>query len=251
MATRAPVDAPGAPHHASPTKHLPGRVALAWTLAGGVTAGGLLVASVTLLGGLDSGIAPTSTTILFVLGALAGYFHGGVLGFLARDLERPASRALWSLLLAGVLAGMVSPLVWVVSLRIGLTHAFVARGEILSVAGTVLAWAVGVTICAWAAWEGLQGLRRAFLRWPERRYGSVIIAGILAILLVTFLLERPRIWGTEIQVRGLGAVILALGATIWIALPTVLAALHGIHRLVGDAPFGVEASSTVDSINGT
>jgi hypothetical protein len=230
----------------SPDEHIPGRVALAWTLAGGITAGGLLVASVTLFQSQSSGIAPTSTTILFALGAVAGLFHGSVLGYLARDLERTRVQALRSLALGVLALPLVAPLAWLSALLIALTSAFFSSGELLRIAGVVLAWIAGLTLCMWAAWEGVRALKRAFLRWPERREGALILAGILAILMLQFFIERPEIWFTDLQVKGLGAFILALGATIWIALPIVLVVLHSLHKLLGDRFFGAAASEPVE-----
>lgn len=232
-------------------EHTPGRVALSWTLAGGVTAGGLLVASVTLSGSQSSGIAPTSTTVLFILGGLAGLFHGGVLGYLARDLGHPPSRAVRSIALAVLSLPLTAPLAWLVALLIALTSAFLARGGVVPVMGVVAAWFLSLGLCLWAAWEGFRALKRAFLRWPERRAGTLIVVGILSILVLKFFLDRPEIWFTDLQVKGLGAVILALGATIWIALPVVLAALHLLHRFLGDRWFAGEHPSSMEPIQRT
>ena len=251
MSTHDRPDPAGTPDHSPDLRHLPGRVALAWTLAGGVTAGGLLVASVTLSGNLSSGLAPTGTTLLFVLGALAGLFHGGVLGYLARDLDRPRGESLRSLIHGTGAALLAAPFAWLFTFGIAFTDAALAQGELSSILVVAFAWLAGGALCLWAAREGFIALRRAFLRWPERRYGSLITAGVLAILTLEFLTERPEIWGTDLQVRGLGAVILALGATLWIALPTVLAVLQGVHRLVGDSWFGPEASAKTEHLNRT
>ena len=110
----------------------------------------------------------------------------------------------------------------------------------MSSATPSIVWAIGSGPWGW------RGARRAFARWPERRLGALILAGILAILAVGFVLEQPALWGTDVQVKGLGALILALGATVWIALPVVLAVLHGAHRLFGDRLFP-EADANANS----
>ena len=109
--------------------------------------------------------------------------------------------------------------------------ASIISGEIGMQLGAVAGWTGALLVCAWAAWEGWRSLARAFERWPERRAGTLIMLGILAILGLSFFLNRPVIWGTDLQVRGMGAIILALGATIWIGLPVVLGTLHVVHKL--------------------
>ncbi len=212
---------------------------LSWALAGGILAGGLLPFSVAVAGTASSGAAPASVTILFVLGALAGIVHGGILAYLARDVSLGRGAAFRSVLLAAGLVLVLALPFWFVALHLALTGPFLARG-MPPAAGVALSWLVGVAVCGWAAVEGWHGLRTAFLRWPERRPGSLVLAATLAFLATRFLMERPAIWGTDIQLKGLGAVILALGATLWIALPVVLAALHGAHRLLGDRFFPSE-----------
>lgn len=216
-------------HAASPGG--PGRVAVAWTLAGGVTAGGLLVAAVTLSGELSSSLASSTTTILFTLGALAGLVHGSLLGYLARPLDRPRSEALSALALSFLMLLPAVPLAWMASVFVALSAASIRSGDVGLLAGAVAGWTVAVVICAWGAVEGWRAFRRAFVRWPERRTGTLITVGVLAVLGLVFFLDRPVIWGTDLQVRGIGAVLLALGATIWIAFPIVLASLHLLHRL--------------------
>lgn len=236
MSTSRPAD------RANPTsylwrKHIPGRVALAWALAGGVTAGGLLVVAMAISGPPRVGASPTAAITLFGLGMLAGVVHGGALGYLARDLSRPRSEALMSLALALAVLVLITPLAWLITLYIALSPTFLADGAVLRTAAVGLAWLAGMAICGWAAWEGWRGFGRAFVRWPERREGALILAGVLAILMLQFFMDRPLIWGTDLQVKRPGAVILAFGATIWIALPAVLVGLHLIHKLVGDRWF--------------
>lgn len=214
-------------------EHECGRVALSWALAGGVLAGGFLLFSVSVAGATSSGSLPGATTVLFFLGGLAGVVHGGILGYLARDPARTRRQAMASLGLAAGGLLVLGPLAWFVALHLALTIPFWSRG-IFAMGGVSISWVLGAGLCLWAAWEGWHALRRAFSRWPERRLGSVILAVVLAVLMVRFVFGRPAIWGTEVQVKGVGAVILALGATVWIALPVVLAVLHGGHRLLGN-----------------
>lgn len=220
-----------------------GRVALSWALAGGVLAGGFFLLSVALSATASSSSVPGATTVLFFLGGLAGLVHGGILGYLARDPARTRQHALGSVALAGGGLLVLGPLAWFVALHLALTVPFWSRG-FFARGGVSLSWLLGIGLCLWAALEGWSALRRAFARWPERRLGSVLLTVILAVLMVRFFSERPAIWGTDIQVKGMGALILALGATVWIAFPVVLALLHGGHKLLGDRFPAAEGAST-------
>lgn len=215
----------------------PGRVSVAWTLAGGVTAGGLLVAAVTLSGSISANSAPSAATILFLLGAAAGFVHGGVLGYLGRDLSRSRGHAARGVGFGLILLLPSVPVVWLFTLLLALSPASWISDDFGLRAGAVLGWMVATGVCAWAAWEGWNALTAALTRWPERREGSLIMVGIAAILCLLFFLERPEIWGTDIRVTGIGAIVLAIGATTWIALPVVLASLHLLHRVTGDRLF--------------
>jgi len=54
-----------------------------------------------------------------------------------------------------------------------------------------------------------------------------------AVLATAFVTVRPQIWWTDVRVAGVGALILAFGATVWIALPVVIAGLGLMHRFAG------------------
>jgi hypothetical protein len=228
-------------------KHAAARLVLSWSLTGGTLAGGLLLLSVALAASASSGSAPSTTAILFALGALAGLFHGGVLAYLARDTDRSRLQVLVSEALGAALLLVIVPFAWFAALHIALTPPFWARGAAPRI-GVVVSWTVCLSLWAWAAWEGWQAVCRAFLRWPERRVGSLILTGVLAVLVLRFLLEHPVIWGTDVQVKGPGALLLAIGATVWIALPIVLALLHAAHRILGDRLF-FRQTTPVDPTN--
>ncbi len=216
----------------------PGRVSVAWSLAGGVTAGGLLVTAVSLAGSLSASMASTVATILFVLGAAAGFVHGGLLGYLGRDLSRSRAHAFRGVAFGLLLLLPSAPVVWLFTILLALSVASLGSGRFELQLGAVAGWMVGLSLCAWAAWEGWLALKVVWARWPGRREGSLIMAGVLAILSLNFVTTRPEIWGTDIRVTGAGALILAFGATTWIALPVVLATLHLFHRVMGGRASG-------------
>lgn len=213
------------------TRNECGRLTLSWGLAGGILAGGLLLLTASTAGEVSP--APAATLVLFVLGALAGLVHGAALAYLARSPGRGRREAVGSVGWALLAFLPLAPLAWFVALHVALTPPFWTRG-LPAMGGVVLSWLVAAAVSGWAAWEGWTGLRRAFLRWPARRAGATLLSLVLAVLAVSFLRTQPTIWGTDLQVRGMGALILALGATVWIAFPVVLALLHGVHRLLGD-----------------
>ncbi|HUG39279.1 MAG TPA: hypothetical protein VMM12_02280 [Longimicrobiales bacterium] len=202
---------------------------LAWTLAGGMVAGGFLVTSVALAGGTSSH-GGLSVTPLFVLGALAGMVHGGALGFLGRYPHETGVDALRSTARGALVALPAAAICWGLALMIALTPSFAGsrRWDLLLAAS--LAWVAGIAICLWAAYEGWRRMRRVFARWPEHRAGTLILLGVLTLLLVRFFAEHPTIWWTDLRVTGIGAFVLALGATVWIALPVVVLALRLFHR---------------------
>lgn len=207
-----------------------GRVALAWAMAGGVLAGGLLVTSVTLAGRMSSSIAISSSTILFLLGAGAGFVHGGLLGYLGRGLQCPGSDCLRGLAVAALLAVPAGAAAWLLSMYVSLTAASIATGDVALMVPVIAAWIGCSILFAWAAWEGWRALRNTFRRWPEYRVGTAFLLLILAALLISFLAERPEIWFTDIQLSGAGAVLLAFGATVWIAVPVVVVLMHLLHQ---------------------
>lgn len=215
-----------------PLARLPGRLIISWSMAGGVIAGGLLVALTTLAGRSSSGAAPQVGTIFFVLGAMAGIAHGGLLGYLSRNPARTRLEVLSILLrsLVWVIPGLL--LAWVASLNVALTASVLAMTDpgAVRLATLAAAWVFALAACAWAAMEGLRGVTAAWSRWPDVRTASIIVSLVFAALLTAFLRSPPQIWFTHFRVTSLGAVILAFGATVWIALPVVIAVLGLLHR---------------------
>ncbi|HSM36150.1 MAG TPA: hypothetical protein VK837_07130 [Longimicrobiales bacterium] len=207
----------------------PARIVVAWTLAGGLVAGGLLVASVALVGG-SSEHGSMTVTPLFVLGALAGFVHGAVFGYLGRYPHESRLDALRSTTRGLLVAVPAAAVCWGLAIMIALSPAFASsrRWDLLGASG--LAWLAGIGVACWAAYEGWRRMRRVFARWPEHRVGTLILLGVLTLLMSRFYAEHPTIWGTDLRVTGVGAFVLALGATIWIALPVVVLTLRLAHR---------------------
>lgn len=209
----------------------PCRIVLSWSMAGGLVAGGFLVAATTLSRQEVGSQFQSMIVLLFGLGAAAGLTHGALLAYLARCRTR--SRA-------AVIHDLVRSLTWstlglivsgVAALWISLTAAVVTSPDPqwLPSLGIGLAWLYGIAVCAWATWEGLKGLQAAYSRWPDSRTISILVSVIFAGLLTGFFLTRPEIWFTDLRVNGLGAIILAFGASVWIALPVAIGGITLIH----------------------
>ncbi|HEX9887023.1 MAG TPA: hypothetical protein VGA70_11075 [Longimicrobiales bacterium] len=215
---------------------LHGRVAVTWAMAGGILSGGFLVALMTLAGRLSGhGLFFTSSG-LFVVGAVLGLLHGGFLGFLGRapDVDRgDALGGLGRALLYAIPAVAVS---WLATVWIAMTILALYLGHSAPLAGVGLAWAVGLIVVGTAGVFGLEALRNAYARWPERRIGTVLVATSFAALMVLFLADRPEMWGLRMRVTETGAVLLALALTFWVAGPAVTLALRALSALPAPAP---------------
>lgn len=214
-------------------RRLPGRILLSWSMAGGVIAGGLLIAATTLTGRMSSSSLPQLSLVMFFLGAAAGIAHGGLLGYLSRNPERTRTEVIG--VLGRTLAWVIPALLvsWVATLWIALTASVLQGSGVsaLAVVALFLSWLYGMGVCAWAGWEGLLGLIAAYRRWPDLRVASLIISVVFGILMTLFLSSPPEIWFTNLRVSSIGAVILAFGASVWIALPVVIAGLGLFHRV--------------------
>jgi hypothetical protein len=129
------------------------RVTFAWAMAGGVLAGGLLVAVMTLAGRLNANGVLVTATGLFLLGAAAGLFAGAAAGWFGRPEGVTAAEAGRAL---------VRALAWAVP---GLAVAYLATGWMAATvlvlyAGAVVpmvfaagAWVTGAVVVAWAVVE--------------------------------------------------------------------------------------------------
>ena len=209
----------------------PARTTVAWTVAGGVALGGFVVGIMTLAGKLSGNGLLVTSMALFIVGAALGFMHGAVLGIMGRPAGMSWRRATASLGLAALYSIPALAVAFLIAGWIAMTAIAIYTGKVLAVTGSAIAWVIGVVIIAAAAVSGWRSLRRAYARWDEHRYGSLIVAATFAALLVTFLAARPVIWGINLQVTEIGAVLLALSLTLWLAGPIVTVALRAIKRI--------------------
>lgn len=219
----------------------PCRIVLSWGMAGGLVAGGFLIAAATLTGRSSGSAIQSMTVLMFGLGAAAGMTHGALLAYLARDPSRSRGDVIRDLLRSLTWTALGLTISAVAALWISLT-ATVLEGSgspWLPTLAVVLAWVYGIAICGWAAWEGLQGVLWAYRRWPQFRTASLATSVVFAALLTSFLAFPPEIWFTELRVNNLGAVFLAFGASVWIALPVAIGAFGLLHRRRVNATAGL------------
>ncbi len=178
---------------------------------------------------------PLTSTLFFVMGAAGGFTHGVLVGIAGRATGVRLSQALRGVE-AGVLWAVPTLLVgWVAALWISMTSLALTftRPSLLLV--VIAGWTVCILSCVWALAEARAGLRYAMMRWPERRPGAPLVAITFVVLMVAFLWQRPELWFTDLRVSGLGAVVLAAGATFWIALPAEVLVLHLLHQWASDS----------------
>lgn len=220
-----------------------GRVVVSWTAAGGVAGGGILVGSLTIAGYVSPGLQLLAAPVLFLLGALLGAVHGAVLAVAGRPETLSAGGALKKACLSVLVALPLLFPAWVVTAGISLTAALVGEWRLtwglLSLGG----WLFGLALCGWAVREGWLTLRCACARWPEARLGGALVVAFLVVASLVLADARPGIWGTDLRLNGVGAVILAGALTLWVGLPLVWAVLHVAHGWLPPHAGGGEAGT--------
>jgi hypothetical protein len=209
---------------------------IAWSAAGGIGLGGLLVALMT-LGGRLSGFGLFMTASgLFLVGAVIGLVHAFALGYFGRPAGTSPREAAGDLARGAVYALVALPFAWIVAMWIALSMPAVYMARLPALVGVGLGWAAGTTVVAMAAVAGWRMLRNAYARWPERRLGTVLVGATFASLLVLFLMDRPEIWGLHLRVTETGAVLLAAMATLWLGGPMITLALQLVKKLPARQP---------------
>jgi len=206
------------------------RLVLSWTVAGGVAGGGILVGALTITGVVEPGLQLLAAPVLFLAGAFLGLLHGGVLSLVGRPGCLTRGTALRHAILAALCALPLLGVGWVVTASIALTAALVTEMRASWLFFAVGGWILGLALCTWAVVEGWQALKTAMGRWPDGRIASALLTVVLGATTVLFVYLRPPIVGTGVRVNGLGAVALAVAVTLWVALPTVWAALHFLRQ---------------------
>jgi hypothetical protein len=168
MATLYPIDAVH-PEPASYSMGLgrPARVAVSWSMAGGI----LAVLPVALLdSGSHHNLIPI-TSGLFVFGAAVGFVTGAVLGAFGRVQGRSARDAARSVCLGVLVAVPCLAAAALAAFWISMTVVAEYVGAITAYAGVASGWLAGGLVMAWAVIEGFIAVRAVVARWLS--WGSV------------------------------------------------------------------------------
>jgi hypothetical protein len=212
---------------------LMGRVIVTWTVAGGVAVGGFLVAGMTLGGKLSGGGLMLAAASLYVIGGLLGFMHGAALAFFGRPADMTPREAAGRFGMATLYAIPALIVGFLATGWIAMSAVVLYIGKPLPLVLAGVGWVVGAGLVLAAAANGLTALQNAYARWPERRLGTLLVAGTFAALLILFLADRPELWGMRLRVTEVGAVLLAAVGAFWIAGPAVTVALALRRRLQG------------------
>ena len=209
---------------------LAGRVALSWALAGGLTMEAILVLAAILSGTRAATSDPLAATFFFLVGVVGGFVHGALVGVVGRPDHVPLARAVRSVERSAVVTVPFAVLTWGAALWIALTSTGVGRGRLDLLIAMAAGWVILAGAVIWALREGRCALRHTLTRWPLGRRGGFLLGAVSASLMVSFILWRPEIWFTDVRTTPLGAAILALGVTVWFALPVVVLGIHFVRR---------------------
>lgn len=199
-----------------------------WSMAGGL-AGGLLVVVLLLLGSMHPDGMLLIMLMLVAVGSALGTVHGAILRRLSSSGSDGRTRlAVITAGAAGAVLGFVLALL--LSSWLTLSAALVGAGRGLGWAGLILGLPVTGGLYLWAAVVGWDALRAAYGRWPEHRLGTVLLVGALVVVTGTLFALRPTLQGMDLRLSPLVIVILAALATLWVAAPAIVVALHYGHR---------------------
>ena len=212
---------------------LHGRVTVLSAMAGGVSVGGILVGAMTLTGRLSGHAIFATATALFIIGAALGLVHGLALGFLGRPAGVTPRQAFGDLGRAALYAIPGLSVAWLASIWVAMTIVAFYTGRTGAMVGAAVGWVGAGAILAVAVVQAVRALKNAYARWPERRAGTVLAGASFAALLMTFLADRPEIWGVRLRLTEVGAVLLAAVLAFWVAGPVVTVAL----RMARSVPF--------------
>jgi hypothetical protein len=202
----------------------------------------------TLSGRLSGNAIFATSTALFIVGAMLGLVHGGVLGFVGRPAQTPANVALRHLALSMLYAIPGLAVAWLVSVWVALTLIAAYANSAGAFVGVVAGWIGAAVILSAAAIHGLRALTNAYARWPERRVGTLLVAATFAGLMVIFMADRPSLWGVPLRLTETGATLLAAFLAIWVVGPVVTLALRLARELpvprIGEGVLGTPLTAT-------
>jgi hypothetical protein len=130
------------------------RVAVLWAVAGGILAGGFLVAAMTLAERLNGNALLLTAGGLYILGAVLGFANGAVLGFFGRPDDVKPGEAVRKLGFAALYAVPALALGFLVAGWIAMTVMAMYAGHTAALAAMAAGWLIGAVLVAWAVLEG-------------------------------------------------------------------------------------------------
>jgi hypothetical protein len=210
---------------------LHGWVMVTCAMAGGLVLGGVVVGVMTTIGRMTGHALFLVSTSLFVIGAFLGLMHGSILGFFGRSDGVTPRRARQDLGIATLYAIPGLAVAWLLTIWISMTVVARSVGRVGTHLGVLAGWVGGLAVIGVAAFLGYRALANAYARWPDRRIGTVLVMSTFGALVVLFLAEQPKLWGLHLQVTEVGAVLLAIGATLWIAGPIITLGLRELRSV--------------------
>lgn len=209
------------------------RLVVAWTIAGGIAGGGVLIGMLALTGVVQPGVHLFAAQAVFLVGALWGLFHALVLGALGRpegmSFGRLSLHSFAGLLLAvpALVAG------WIVTAGMTLSAALLTSWKLSWLVVAVGSWIAGLAWCVWAGMEGLPALGRAWrrvARWVGPRSIPVLVT--IGVLGGIFLWPPPGAIEVKPWLTPAGVVFTGVGAALWIGLP-LLRLVHSLGLRIG------------------
>jgi len=222
---------------------LHGRVAVLSAMAGGIALGGVLVAAMTLSGQLSGHALFMNATGLFIVGAVIGLVHGAVLGYVGRPAGVAPRQALRDIGLGALYVVPGVAIAWLTAIWVAMTMIAAYTGRLGPLTAVALGWVAAGVILSAAVVHAWRAVQNAFARWPERTPGTVLAGASFAALLLTFLADRPEIWGVRLRLTETGAVLLAAFLTLWVAGPMITLALRLARQVPLSRPLaGLEPS---------
>lgn len=207
---------------------LAGQVATSWGVAGGLLAS-VVVTGHVLMGQLSSSLGFLTTTLFYLAGAMIGYLHGGILGYLGRPADVSRGRALRRLALAALYATPVLVGGWVIGMVLALSAASMLAGRMMALAASVPGWLVAVGVLGWAVVETRRAAGHLYRRWPGSRVLLVVLGLAFLALVPVFVVARPAIWIVGVKPSATAAGFMAAGATVWILGPLGALVLLGVR----------------------
>jgi len=217
---------------------LPAAVAMSWSLASGMLLGGAAVVAMILTDRLSGHLMLMTSVVLFAVGAVIGLVHGVILGVAGRPEGTTPRQALGAMLHGLFYYPFGLLLSWAVAGWVAAMPLAVNGHHILGAAISALAWVAMAATVYFAGSTGIHALALAYRRWPDRLPGTIMVGATLAALLVTFAIQPPTLWFSDVTLTYPGAVVLALGATFWFYGPIITIGLAVVRKAMPMFPAG-------------